>query len=397
MRSFKQIAKAKFRKARDVRETSATKSKGDSETRGKNAVEVAWHSSEWLEKEYTVEPRGFVQPDSPPPDLPQLVCLEPEFPKNLWDCSRTQTDRLAKSIIDYQYHTKRLSPMSSQGRRAFLNQVETLLQEGADPNLTLCVYRVGERVLHRLLGNDSSLASLMSGFVDDDTISVPSGEARLVTLFSPFLESVALDDIEMIKLFFRYGVNARDLTREFEIYNRDFLTAHLIPLSASRRFQSIRDVVKNVELSQDTSLQTRVVNDILRTLWSITRGLYISYDGIDFISDTLKEKINELMDRRSVTVSGDVWYYARSLPTDGCKHVRSRILGVYQDEPAASRASSSAMCSMCQLVDGHRGDVTNSELSLTLRHIRETQGYELISSVTGTHDRRHTVNFVPCM
>ena len=110
--------------------------------------------------------------------------------------------------------------MSPTGRRAFLDQVETLLEGGADPNITICAYDVGERVLHRLLGDQNSNAGLMWGWLEDDAIVVVSEQARLKFLLTPFFDGVFLDDVELILLLILHGANVRDLTRGFMVNNQ---------------------------------------------------------------------------------------------------------------------------------------------------------------------------------
>jgi hypothetical protein len=360
---------------------------------------VSRQSSEKQEGESTADPREYVRAGPPPPKHPQLVCLEPEFPEHLWDESCTQTDLLAKCIIGYQYHDP--GPMPSQERRDFLNQVESLLQKGADPNLTLCVYKRRHSAMYGLLGHEISPAGLMLGFSGDkNTVVVPSEGFQLSSLFTPFLESIAQDDIEMIVLFLRYGVNARDLTREFEISSRDIFSALSVPHSASRSFQSIRYFVKNVDILHVTSLQTRVVDDISKTLCFMDQCLDISYNGKCLISRQLVKKMNNalgnnILGGRSVTVSDVVWSYSHEPLTAGCVHLQKRERWTMSATPL------SAVCSMCRLVECHRQDVAaylmpHPKISLSLHHISETQRWELASRFDDI-ERRHAVRPIPCM
>jgi hypothetical protein len=203
MKTLKQIAKAKYQKYRDVNETSAIESKENNKRRGENSAEASKQSFGGREGESLAEPEEFVRPGSPPL---QLLCLEPEFPETFWDPTWEETSLLAKCFIENQYHVHRSSPMSCADRRAFLDQVATLLQRGANPNITICVYEVGRRILHRVLDGDD-----LQGF-DRSLINTPdlvhSNKAQLLWIRTPFLQSLLQNDIDIIVLFLRYGVNA---------------------------------------------------------------------------------------------------------------------------------------------------------------------------------------------
>lgn len=273
-----------------------------------------------------------------------------------------------------------------------MDQVETLLEGGADPNITICAYDVGERVLHRLLGDQNSNAGLMWGWLEDDAIVVVSEQARLKFLLTPFLDGLFLDDVNLIVLLILHGANVRDLTRGFMVNNQGH---DWIQVSALR-FESIRDFARTVDIMR---LQADLIGRILWAMDIFASVPHVSYCGMRLVSMELQAKMYK---RRThpITLSGIVWSFSFT-PHAVCLHVRHRTLDVDQEGLIASTASSSAMCSMCRLVDSHRYDATalpppDPRVSLVLRHIRETQGYQLIS-VRASEERRHVVGFVPCM
>jgi hypothetical protein len=209
----------------------------------------------------------------------------------------------------------------------------------------------------------------------------------------------------MIVLFLRYGVNVRDLVRHFTLieYRDGFEDASDL-ISVSSRLQSIRDFVKNVDISQDTSLQGWLVDDLLRTLKIIDRGLVVTYKDKDLFSPKLilKEENRVRSSQRTPGLSGIRWTYSCELPTGGCPHLRDQIAGFDEEKSECSASSVSAMCNICQLVAGHRRLVTaypvpRAVFALVLRHIQDTKRWELISHVTGTTNQIHTINAVPCM
>lgn len=287
--------------------------------------------------------------------------------------------------------------MSPADRRAFLECVETHLQNRADPNMTICVYGVGKRILHRVL-NDNDLQGFDLSFVDTTDL-VQSEKAQLLYILTPFLESLLQEDIDIIVLFLRHGVNARDLTRHFNVVKSCCgINNPAGLLSISHIFQSVRGFVKNVDILQDMSLQTWLIKDILRTLMIINKYLIITYNGRNMFNAALKAEVHRVTPE---PVSGTIWNHFCVPLTAGCPHARDQISDRTQGTSEASRASSSVMCSMCQLVVGHRQHITaypmpRPKVFLGLQHIAETQRWELISRFNET-ERRHTVRSVPCM
>lgn len=347
----------------------------------------------------TTASRETARVETTPLEPLTMVCLKPEFPETYWDPSPLETDLLAKHFVENRYYTSRPRQMSPADRKDFLKCVEIHLQKRADPSMTICVYGVGTRILHRVL-NDYDLRSFDLSFVDTLDL-VHSEKAKLLWILTPFLQSLLQEDIDMIVLFLRYGVNVRDLTRQYRVVADHGVSAHLVFLSASLKFRSIRDIVKNVDISQNTTLQRRVINDILRTLGIVNNALKIRVADLRFINSALMKRIDKVIDRQLTTVPGIVWSYSCTLPTAWCPDVPHRMSDAVQGGLITPTTSLSAMCSVCQLVAGHGRDVTantkpSSKITLILRHNRETQEYELISDVTETYQRRHAVKFVPC-
>ena len=352
------------------------------------------------------------KPTPPPEDL--LKWVEPELPENRWDSSSKETYLLAEEFIRNKPDARAQTFIPSI-RRAFLDRVEALLQNHADPNLTICKYEIGKSHYHRVLGLQCEETPSRStyGRLDNKhspellgrAASKPDERPRLTSLVAPFLESIVENDSEMIVLFLRYGVNARDLVRHFTLieYRHGFEDFSAL-FSVSSRFQSTRDFVKNVDILQDKSLQGWLVDDLLRILKIICKGLFVAHKNNGLFSSKLifKREDNVLFSQRTPGLSDILWTYSRELPTGGCPHLRDQIARVDVENSEASASSVSAMCNMCQLVAGHRRlviayPVPRAVMSLVLRHIQDTQKWELISHVTGTTNRRHTINAVPRM
>jgi hypothetical protein len=146
-------------------------------------------------------------------------------------------------------------------------------------------------------------------------------------------------------------------------------------------------------------LETWLIEDIQRTLRIIHKDLDITFDGIGIFSSILKDKMEEKI---STPLSGTVWSHScEPLTTAECPHVRDEISDLTQRISEPSRALTSTMCSMCQLVVGNRPHITaypmpRPKVSLSLQHILETQRWELLSRFNDT-ERRHAVRSVPCM
>lgn len=123
-------------------------------------------------------------------------------------------------------------------------------------------------------------------------------------------------------------------------------------------------------------------------------------DGCRSRSDCLKISSRDLS---SFWLAGFVWQPSCKIPTPHCAHVRNRIMDASQTKPTARVAFAAATCSVCQLVDCHRRYIApywiqpDAVLSLVLRHVRETQRWELISHIPGTSARKHMVVCIPCM
>lgn len=348
-----------------------------------------------------------VKPTPLPEDL--LKCFEPGFSETLWESSAKETSLLAKEFIqnrDPRYHT--LPPH----RRAFLDRVEALLQNRADPNITICKYEVDGRPVYRILGREyeekhvegtyGKIYSKLGPGLLGRAASKSSERPRLRSLVTPFLESIVENDAEMIVLFLRYGVNARDLVRNFLIDFRDSFENPSDLISVSSRFNSIRGFVENVDILQDTPLQTWLINDLLGTLRIIDSNLIVSYQGKDIFSTQFRLKGEAHVPLSQLAVSGMVWIYSSKLPTGGCPHLRNKIAEFDEENSKVSASSLSAMCNMCQLVASHRRlvnayPVPRAMVTLVLRHIQDTKRWEFISHVTGTNQQSHTMNTMPCM
>lgn len=383
MKSLEDIVRSKYRGSRSHRKQnpthpsesarSQTPQSGSSETRSLNHLESGFREGSSEQTGSITHPREF------------LKCLEPNIPEALWDSGREETYLLARLFMESQYYTRGhgLKPRRRYGR-AFREQVETLLQKGADPNMTIKVYEASWKVVQRVSRHFPGMNRLSYPF-----------------LTTPFLESIALGDTEMMVLFLRHGVNALDLTRHFKIVKlRNGISDFAGLLSISHRFQSVRDFVTNVDIFQDKSLKTWLMEDIQWTLRIIHKDLDITYDGINIFSPILKLKINEK--NPSKPLSGTVWSHScEPLTTAECPHVRDKIFDLTQGISEPSRALTSTMCSMCQLVVGNRPHITaypmpRPKVSLSLQHILETQRWELLSRFNDT-ERRHAVRSVPCM
>lgn len=243
-----------------------------------------------------------VQPQWWQSDFSKLEFLQSDLPERIGDPSGEETSRLARCFVQNQYHADRPSPMSQTDRESFMNCVETLLQQHADPSMTICVYEVGERTTYRILGaryeDDpvrgiyGGLENINSTFHDRKTFK-PFQKPRLKSLLTPFLESIVLGDLGMITLLLHYGANARDLTRHFTLTERYVKVDSRDPLSVSRNFQLIRYLADDVSVFYDISVQTWVFRYLLEILGKIQDKYELSHDGKDFFNVALKEKIRK--------------------------------------------------------------------------------------------------------
>jgi hypothetical protein len=266
----------------------------------KNIAKAKYRRFQARKEPNTTDSKNSTRPQTPQSDPPNLLHRKPEFPENLWGYSSEETAHLATWFIQHQYHADRSNPMSPADRKAFLDYVEILLRKRADPNMTICVYEVGERVVHRILGaryDDDPTRGLYGGLgdagssLDVEAACQPSQTLRFKTFLTPFFESIILDDVELTVLFLHYGVNARDLIRHFKPILRPVKQEYLLSRSISRRFQLIRYFTRDDEVLQDTSVQLWVVRHLLDSLRMIRDFWNISHHGVDFISASLKDKI----------------------------------------------------------------------------------------------------------
>jgi hypothetical protein len=276
----------------------------------KDIAKAKYRRFQARKEQNTTDFKTSARPQTPTSDPSILMCRESAFPDKPWDYSSEETARLATWFIQHQYHANHLSPMSPADRKAFLDRVEVLLRKCADPFLTIGVYEVGKRVIHRILGaqyDDDPTRGRYGGLVnlgstvDDETVYNPLQKPRLKSLLTPFFESIALGDFKLIALFLRYGMNAGNLTRNFKLSRWGLVSEAWVPLSVSHKFQLIRYLAEDSNAMQDIFVQTWVLGQLLEILGLLNTYYVASYHWKALVSTTLEEKIARLRARSVFT------------------------------------------------------------------------------------------------